>query len=158
MTRAHALHRLGRSDEAETLFRQAIRDQPHRGGPRLSLAGMLFDLGRTEDAHTVLLEGVKALPNHFRLWYLLGDSHAARGQHEDALEAYRTSVRLARGPVGFAWIRLALGHARLGHREEADRWLARATAWIDANAPENEELKRLRAETERTLAESGGDR
>jgi len=158
MTKGNALHRLGRSDEAEALFRQAIRDQPRRGGPRLSLAGMLLELDRPEDAHAVLLEGVGALPNHWRLWYRLGDSHVVNRRHAEALEAYERSVRFARGPVGEAWIRLAAGHARLGHLEEAARWFAKAAAWIDAHAPDDEELRGLRAETEAMLEGPGEGR
>ncbi len=50
------------------------------------------------------------------------------------------------------WFFLAMAHEKKGHRDEARRWWNRATAWMDENQPNNEELKQFRSEASALLS------
>jgi tetratricopeptide (TPR) repeat protein len=47
-------------------------------------------------------------------------------------------VGLGRGESPWVWLPLALAHARLGHNEEARRWMTKAAEWLDG--PEGRNL------------------
>jgi hypothetical protein len=49
--------------------------------------------------------------------------------------------------VGKAFF-LAMAHWQLGHRDEAHSWYERAVQWMRQGHPQDEEVCRLRAETE----------
>ena len=57
-------------------------------------------------------------------------------------------MELAKGGDAFDWFFLAMAHWRLGHKDEARAWYDKAAAWDAKNLPppENEELRRFRAE------------
>jgi WD40 repeat protein/Flp pilus assembly protein TadD len=95
--------------------------------------------------------------------YRAGRYGEAVGRFEEALEAH------PRGGGAFDFLYLAMAHQRLGHREEADRWLGKAVHWIeqaDAGALNDPsirlplfwiqrlELRLLRAEAESVLKEA----
>jgi hypothetical protein len=48
-----------------------------------------------------------------------------------------------------------MAHWRLGDRDQAHTWFDRAVRWMDQYEPQNEELRRFRAEAEAVLAEAG---
>jgi len=41
---------------------------------------------------------------------------------------------------------LAMAHWQLGHKKEARQWYDKAVQWMDMNKPQDEELRRFRAE------------
>ena len=55
-------------------------------------------------------------------------------------------MELRKGGDSFDWFLLAMSHWQLGDKEEARTWYDRAVEWMDKNQPENEELRRFRAE------------
>jgi hypothetical protein len=61
------------------------------------------------------------------------------------------SVDLKRGQDGFDLLLLALCHARLGDRQQAEALYGSALGWLDSNLCDAELLAALRQEAERTL-------
>jgi hypothetical protein len=56
------------------------------------------------------------------------------------------SVQLRKGGDSFDFFFLAMAHWQLNDKDKAREWYDQAVAWMDKNAPQNEELKRFRAE------------
>jgi hypothetical protein len=61
-------------------------------------------------------------------------------------------MEVRKGGDNFDWFFLAMGHWKLGQREEARKWYDEAVAWMDKNQPQNEELRRFRAEAAELLS------
>jgi hypothetical protein len=58
---------------------------------------------------------------------------------------------LGAAKVGFDWFFLAMAHGQLGEKEQAHKWYAKAMQWMDKNKPQDEELRRFRAEASALL-------
>jgi hypothetical protein len=65
--------------------------------------------------------------------------------------ALEKSAELSNGGGAFDCFALAIAHARLGHPEQARKYYARAVEWTQAFKPNNDELRRFRAEAEEVL-------
>jgi tetratricopeptide (TPR) repeat protein len=76
--------------------------------------------------------------------YRLGDCRAA-------LESLERSADLKRGQDGFDLLLLALCHAELGQRQQADELYGEAIRWLDHNPCDAELLASLRQEAEIAL-------
>src|SRR5207253_2071344 len=75
----------------------------------------------------------------------LGTALFRAGAWQGALEGLSEAVKLH----GFnAWdgFFLAMTHAKLGHKQEAQKHFQQAVAWVKANKPEDEEVLRFYAE------------
>jgi hypothetical protein len=60
-------------------------------------------------------------------------------------------MELRKGGDSFDWFFLAMGHCQLDQNEEARKWYDQAVAWMDKHQPQNEELRRFRAEAAELL-------
>ena len=49
------------------------------------------------------------------------------------------------------WFFLAMAHHQLGHKDEGRKWYDIAVSWMDKNQPQNDELRRFRAEAAELL-------
>jgi hypothetical protein len=58
------------------------------------------------------------------------------------------------GGDSFDWFYLAMAHWRLGNYDKARTWFVQAVQWMDKHKPQDDELRRFRAEAEAILAES----
>ena len=58
------------------------------------------------------------------------------------------------GGSAWDWYFLAMVRWKLGNEKIAERWLAKAQAWTDANAREDVALQRIRLEAEQLLGQS----
>jgi tetratricopeptide (TPR) repeat protein len=77
----------------------------------------------------------------------LGVARYRAGDWPGAIEALAKSEELAPGTsVGFNAFFLAMAHRQLGHQDEPRQWYDRAVQWTEKNQPEDEELRRFRAE------------
>jgi tetratricopeptide (TPR) repeat protein len=76
--------------------------------------------------------------------YRLGDWKAALVALEKA-----TSLRKQNNSTD--WFVLAMAHWQLGDKEQARKWYDQAVRWMDKNKPQDEELRRFRAEAAELL-------
>jgi uncharacterized protein HemY len=84
-------------------------------------------------------------------WKTLGAAQFRAGNWQEAIDALEKSKHLCQGGDGVDGFFLAMAHWQLGEREEARRWHVRSVAWMDANMPADEELRRFRAEADALL-------
>jgi serine/threonine protein kinase len=160
---AELLAAAGRSDEAgiarrrlEHCFRKICVLEP--GDPRIcnNLAWLLVSR-RTEPAdgaaQAVELAQRAVTQDHDNgaYWNTLGIAHFRDGDSKAAASALEQSMRLRCGGDAHDWLFLAMVRSQQGDRADARRLYERSLAWIRANAPENEELLRFRAEAARLL-------
>ena len=88
-------------------------------------------------------------------YYRAGDWKAAI----EALEKVEASSTM--DGDSFDWFFLAMAHWQLGEKDEARKWYDQAVQWMEKNQPQDEELRRFRAEAEELLgikAKSGAAR
>jgi len=76
----------------------------------------------------------------------LGVAHYRAGNWEAAVEALNQSVELRKGGDACDWFFLAMAHWKLGNKEKARTRHDQAVQWMDKNKPQDEELRRFRAE------------
>jgi WD40 repeat protein len=105
---------------------------------------------------------VAARPDSVDLLNHLGGILLRAGRAEVAVRRLEEASRLRRdGFDVWEWVWLALAHQRLGHADEARRWLERAALRIDSEAAESLawdarlELQLLRREAERLIGPGG---
>jgi hypothetical protein len=82
----------------------------------------------------------------------LGVAQYRSGDWKAAVEALMKSVQLRQGGDSFDFFFLAMAHWQLNEKEKARAGYDRAVAWMDKNRPEDEELKRFRAEATALLS------
>jgi WD40 repeat protein len=85
-------------------------------------------------------------PTDGNYWNTLGMAYYRVGDWKAAVAALGKSMGLRKGGNSFDWFFLAMAHQRLGAKEEARRWYDKAVQWMDKNKPQDEELRRFRAE------------
>ena len=49
------------------------------------------------------------------------------------------------------WFFMAMAHGRLGNEHDAQKWYGQAVEWMEKNDPDDESLRRLRAEAAELL-------
>jgi len=84
-------------------------------------------------------------------WNTLGTASYRAGDWSGSVAALRRSMTLRGGGGAHDFFFLAMAHWQLGNKDEAADWYERAVAWMEANLPDDEELRRFRAEAEETL-------
>jgi tetratricopeptide (TPR) repeat protein len=85
----------------------------------------------------------------------LGVAHYRNGDWKAAVDALTKSVRLRQGGDSFEFFFLAMAHRQLNEKDKARAWYGRAVAWMDQHKPQDEELKRFRAEATQLLGRPG---
>jgi tetratricopeptide (TPR) repeat protein len=120
------------------LAEQAVEAEPNSGVYLKTLGGIFYRVGRFEEAVQRLAEADKLI---------------------DDLDSQSKSS------PAYTWYFLAMAHHKLGHDDEAKKWLDKATEWTDKILAEEEEgtatvawnrlltLKLLREEAEAMIAE-----
>src|SRR5262249_5457046 len=94
----------------------------------------------------VAKEAVELAPKEGHYWNTLGVAHYRGGDGKAPGAAPGKAMEPRQGGDSFDWFFLAMSHWQLGDKEEARTWYDRAVEWMDKNQPENEELRRFRAE------------
>jgi tetratricopeptide (TPR) repeat protein len=90
-------------------------------------------------------------PNDGAICNTLGVALYRAREWKAAVAALEKSTRLREGGDSFDWFFLAMAHWQLGSKAEARKWYDQASAWMGKNAPQDEELRRFRAEAEELL-------
>jgi uncharacterized protein HemY len=94
---------------------------------------------------------VQLAPNDGDFWNVLGMAHYRAGNWRDAAEALEKAIDLSRGGKADDWFLLAMTRWRLGDKEAARQWYDRAVEWTQKNKPNDEQLRRFRAEAAELL-------
>ena len=111
-------HQAGDYDEAETLYRQALKIRPDYPDA-LHLLGFLFHYrGQDEQAVTWINKAVAADPKQPLFFSNLGTVHSALGQPEKAIECYEKALAI-RPDYHNALCNMGNAHKDLGRMEEA---------------------------------------
>jgi tetratricopeptide (TPR) repeat protein len=142
----------GRYKDAEAEYREAIRLKPDIPRPHNDLAWLLSTYPDVKLRHPgqALVHARKAVelaPDRGEHWNTLGVARYRNGDWQAAIEALNKSDALLKGNYrSFNAFFLAMAHWQLNEKEKATAWYDQAVTWMDKNDPQNEELKRFRAE------------
>jgi tetratricopeptide (TPR) repeat protein len=96
-------------------------------------------------------KAVELAPANGSFWNTLGAAHYRAGEWKLAVEALNKSIGLRKVGNSYVWFFLAMAHWQLGQKEKAHKWFDRGVQWMEKNAPQNEELRRFRAEATQLL-------
>ena len=152
-----ALIATGRPGEAIEPYRKALALRPERALFNNDLAWMLAtapDPGARDPKEAVRLAGRAAelAPTAANVWNTLGLARYRAGDYRGAIAALNKSEELGHGrEFGFNAFFLAMARWRLGEEDEARRLYDQAARWMKTNKPDDEELRRFRAEADELL-------
>jgi serine/threonine protein kinase/Flp pilus assembly protein TadD len=96
-------------------------------------------------------KAVELKPTEGDNWNTLGAAHYRAGESKLAVEALNKSMSLRKGGDSTDWFFLAMAHWRLGEKDKARQWYEKAVQWMEKNNPQDDELRRFRAEAEELL-------
>jgi eukaryotic-like serine/threonine-protein kinase len=149
----------GKLDEAIACFRKSVELDPTSPGAHyISLAWLLTNcrevkLRDPRGGLEVARKAVELAPRSASAWAMLGWAHYRTGDWKACIETLETSCDLDNPKGGDAgqWFFLAMAHWQLGEKDKAREWYARAAEWTDKHQPNNEDLRRFRAEAAELL-------
>jgi tetratricopeptide (TPR) repeat protein len=85
----------------------------------------------------------------------LGVAHYRNGDDRAAVAELEAAAGLRAVGDGCDWFFLAMAHGRLGEQAKARAYFGRAVQWMDRHRPDDDELRRFRAEAEAVLGRAG---
>jgi tetratricopeptide (TPR) repeat protein len=146
-----ALNHQEKWPEAIDACKKALAIDPQQANARNTLAWLLAtcpDAKLRDPSQAVALAKKAVERNPYGGGYhnTLGAAHYRAGDWNAAIAALEKSMALGKGGNSNDWFFLAMAHWQLGEKDKAREWYDRAVAWMDKNQPENEELRRFRAE------------
>jgi tetratricopeptide (TPR) repeat protein len=110
-------------------------------------------------------EGLKAARKAVELapqsawdWQVLGWAHYRAGNWKASIEALEKSCALQENPKGGdpgQWFFRAMSHWQLGEKDKARQWYDKATAWLEKEAPDNDELRGFQGEAAELMGMAG---
>jgi WD40 repeat protein/serine/threonine protein kinase/Flp pilus assembly protein TadD len=146
----------GRREERRAVYQEIIRLKIDDAEAYNNLA---WDLATCPDpksrdstqAVALAQQAVKHAPKMPTCWNTLGAAHYRAGDWKAAVTALEKSMELGKGGDAGDWFFLAMAHWRLGDKEQARQWYDKAVPWMEKNKPQDDELRRFRAEAEALL-------
>lgn len=121
---AHLQAAMGRLDEAERWFQDALRLGPTDGATHFNLGFVQQSLRQHEAALASMRRAVELKPDIDRAWYGMGLLHATLGRHDQAAEAFQKAAELQ--PMNpHAWYGLGMAHHLQGHTDKVAEAIAR---------------------------------
>ncbi|MBY6265793.1 glycosyltransferase family 41 protein, partial [Azospirillum sp. 412522] len=159
LNHAADLHRAGRLEEAETVYRAAIAADPRRESPghadALHLLGLLLhQAGRNDEALALIGEALRTDPVFPLAWNHLGLVHEADKRHTSSFRAFARALAL-HPAYPEALTHLGLVHQTGGRVDEAVRLHRRAIAVQPAHPPAHANLGHARELDGRTAEATG---
>ncbi|MFB6274944.1 MAG: tetratricopeptide repeat protein [Halothece sp.] len=94
LRRAQKLIDQGNMQQAEALLTEIIEDNPTFAEARNRRAVLYYLLGEYEKSRSDCLQVVQLNQFHFGAWHGLGLSHAALGNYQDAIAAFRKALKI----------------------------------------------------------------
>jgi Flp pilus assembly protein TadD len=151
-----ALRSLGRRDEADVEIRTALAARPNNATLYNSIAWILATCADSglRDQHLAVemaQKAVESAPKRGANWNTLGAAHYRAGNWQGAIAAFEKSMNLREGGDSFDWFFLAMAYWQLEERDKARHWYSQAAQWMKKNRPNDEELRRFRAEASALL-------
>jgi serine/threonine-protein kinase len=154
---ARVCARLGRFDTARQRLSEVARRSA--GDPRVlnNIAWTLATAQETElrdpaQAAALARKAVGLEPRSASSQNTLGVAHYRAGDWRPSIDALERSETLAPDKhVAFNGFFLAMAHWQLGDKVNARSWFDRAVQWMEKRQPQNEELRRFRAEAAELL-------
>jgi tetratricopeptide (TPR) repeat protein len=148
---AETLVQLGEHAAAVETLRQALKLDPNYGRVLNNLACLLAacpDKAVRDPAEAVRLakKAVAVAPSHADHLNTLGVALYQAGNLQEAVDTLDKSVTKRKGGDSYDFFFLAMAHWQLGHHEDARQWYTRAVEWMDKNRPNDNDLRRFRAE------------
>ncbi len=145
---------LGRDADAIKVHEETLRLAPKNADAHIVLGSILANCPEVKlrDPRKALQharEAIELASQSYGPWLVLGWASYRTGAWKDSIQALEKSISLQASPKGgnsWQWFFLAMAHRQLGHKDEARKWYDQAVQWMDKNQPNNEELRRLRAE------------
>jgi eukaryotic-like serine/threonine-protein kinase len=97
-------------------------------------------------------KAVELDPKHGNWWNTLGVAHYRVGEWKNAIDALKKSDELLKGEMfSFNAFFLAMAHWQRDEKGEARQLYDRGVQWMEKHQPNNEELRRFRAEAAESL-------
>jgi tetratricopeptide (TPR) repeat protein/serine/threonine protein kinase len=158
VVRARANQGLGRLQDALNDYQKAVDLQPNNTEALDSLAWLLANGvdPKLRNPHRALELAKKATalaPKSAVSWQVMGWAYFRTGEWNAAVEALDKSIELQTGGGdAFRWFFLAMAQWKLNNKDEARKRYEQAVGWVQEHAPNNEELRRVRAEAAELLA------
>jgi serine/threonine protein kinase/WD40 repeat protein len=147
--------RARRWQQAVDEYEQALAAEPDHATAANNFAWLLATcpkekLRNAARAVALAQQAVQLEPHNRNYWNTLGVAYYRAGAWSSAREALEKATR-DEGGNSWDWFFLAMTHGRLGEPHEARRYYEQAVRWMEKNRPQNEELRRFRAEAEALL-------
>jgi tetratricopeptide (TPR) repeat protein len=141
----------GKLDDAIAIFQELLRLEPDFAKTLNKLAWNLATAAERKDrdgrqAVALARLAVNGAPANGNFLSTLGAAHYSAGNWKEALATLEKSMDLRKGGDCFDWFFVAMAHWQLGEKDKARKWFDQAVGWMDKNQPENEKLRRFRAD------------
>jgi Flp pilus assembly protein TadD len=131
---------VGRRDEAEKEYRDALRINPDFADAHYNLGVLLGNKGRKEDAEAEYRESLRINPDDAEAHNNLGVLLDHRGRKEDAEVEYRETLRI-NPDSAVAHYNLGILYSKTGKKEEAKKELEIAKRLFDEQGRETDAKK-----------------
>jgi eukaryotic-like serine/threonine-protein kinase len=152
------LRQSGQYREAIDLCRRVLKANPDSPTTQNQLAWTLVSSPDPKEGDAVQAveyaeQAVKAAPNMGNYKHTLGVAYYRLGKYDSAVKLLEEAMELRAGGDSDDWFFLAMSYWQMGDKVQARRWRDQASEWMDEHKPEDDELRRFRAEAEAHMAE-----
>jgi len=146
----------GKSAQAEAAYRKAFAFTPRNAPEHNDLAWGLAncpDANLCDPPRAVELAKIAVAKNPAHYGYLntLVVALYRAGEWEAAITTFEKKIVPYWSGTSFDFFFLAMAHWHVGNKEQARKWYDRGVQWMESWGLHNEELRRIRVETEALL-------